>query len=238
MSISGITEQVIQSLRAKIITCHYPPGQRLGEIEIAEDFGVSRTPVREAIKVLSEQNLMVNLPRKGTYVANISADNLEELFAARKMVESSALELIANNHENREQILDSIEKTLADAEQLVDSSSIDELYKKHADITHLFQDFHIALVSSAGNDWLERFYNVMTPSIARYIYIYLYTSGVAEQSIQHHREVLNMLREGKKDQAKKALMHHISFSCDIIKKNIFTDPQYIDKPGSRLAPSI
>ncbi|MBW2123631.1 MAG: GntR family transcriptional regulator, partial [Deltaproteobacteria bacterium] len=68
MEIRGVTKSLVDYLRTQIITGNLPPGQKLNEIRLSSDLGVSRPPLREAFRILEHDRLVASIPRKGTYV--------------------------------------------------------------------------------------------------------------------------------------------------------------------------
>lgn len=90
-----LRDKVVAELRRRIIDCDYAPGHRLTEGRLAEDFGVSRNPVREAIRVLEREGFLIALPRRGAVVASISASDIDDIFDVRLALESLAAQLAA-----------------------------------------------------------------------------------------------------------------------------------------------
>lgn len=94
-SYKPLREVVYETLREAIRTGALPPGERLMEIQLAEELGVSRTPVREAIRKLELERFVVMLPRRGTYVANLSLKDINEVFEIRAALDGLAAGLAA-----------------------------------------------------------------------------------------------------------------------------------------------
>jgi DNA-binding GntR family transcriptional regulator len=90
-----LRDKVVTELRRRIIECDYAPGHRLTEERLADDFGVSRNPVREAIRVLEREGFLVAVPRRGAVVASISASDVEDIFDVRMSLEVLAAQLAA-----------------------------------------------------------------------------------------------------------------------------------------------
>lgn len=90
-----LRDKVAAELRRRIIECDYAPGHRLTEVRLADDFGVSRNPVREAIRVLESEGFLIALPRRGAVVASISAKDIEDVFDVRLSLEVLTARLAA-----------------------------------------------------------------------------------------------------------------------------------------------
>ena len=109
-SYKPLREIVFETLRDAIINQTLEPGERLMEIQLAEEMGVSRTPVREAIRKLELEGLVIMVPRKGAYVAGISVKDIHEVFEVREYLEGLAASLAAKRITPEE--LDEMEKSL------------------------------------------------------------------------------------------------------------------------------
>ena len=90
-----LRDKVVAELRRRIIECDYAPGHRLTEGRLADDFGVSRNPVREAIRVLEREGFLIALPRRGAVVASISAKDVRDIFEIRMSLEVLTARLAA-----------------------------------------------------------------------------------------------------------------------------------------------
>ena len=99
---------VFETLRDAIITQVLKPGERLMEIQLADEMGVSRTPVREAIRKLELEGLVVMVPRKGAYVAGVSMKDIHEVYEVRSALEMLAVTLAAERITEEE--LDALER--------------------------------------------------------------------------------------------------------------------------------
>jgi DNA-binding GntR family transcriptional regulator len=90
-----LRDKVVEELRRRIIDCDYAPGHRLTADRLADDFGVSRNPVREAIRVLEREGFLIAHPRRGAVVASVSYQDVENLFEVRLSLEVLAAQLAA-----------------------------------------------------------------------------------------------------------------------------------------------
>ncbi|OQX53185.1 MAG: hypothetical protein B5M53_07295 [Candidatus Cloacimonas sp. 4484_209] len=179
MKIKSITESVVEYLRLKIITGELVAGQKLNETELASRLNISRPPLREAFRILENEHLVVSVPRKGTYVTDISIEDLEEVYQAREMLECYAIDLLKDkNIRDLPTVTASVESASDLAIPSQDNREEVFSYLKS------FVGFHIKLVESAGNSWVTHFYNSISSHLARYQFIYLYIPGSGRRSIK------------------------------------------------------
>jgi DNA-binding GntR family transcriptional regulator len=215
LEIKGITENTVDFLRSRIITGELKPGARLNEADLAAELGVSRAPVREALSVLEKDNLVARMPRRGTYVPELTIDSLEKVYQARIMIESFAVDLFEKK--GIRDLIDA-ERALALASKLV----IPSLEDKEAMLRYVltFADFHLGLVKATGNEWLIQFYQSITLNLARFQFICMYVPGLTSKSLEMHKKILGALKKGNYAQTKNLLTSHIEYTVSFIRKQI------------------
>jgi DNA-binding GntR family transcriptional regulator len=215
LEIKGITENTVDFLRSRIITGELKPGARLNEADLAAELGVSRAPVREALSVLEKDNLVARMPRRGTYVPELTIDSLEKVYQARIMIESFAVDLFEKK--GIRDLIDA-ERALALASKLV----IPSLEDKEAMLRYVltFADFHLGLVKATGNEWLIQFYQSITLNLARFQFICMYVPGLTSKSLDMHKKILGALKKGNYAQTKNLLTSHIEYTVSFIRKQI------------------
>ena len=140
-----LREIVSDALRQAIRDGVLPPGERLMEIPLAEELGVSRTPIREAIRILEQEGLVVMIPRRGTYVADMSLKDVTEVFELRSILEELAAELAAERITNEE--IEALEQHLVEIGNYMNENNLDKVVQ--ADIL-----FHEILYKASRNDRL------------------------------------------------------------------------------------
>ncbi len=211
MKIQGVAESVLHHLRQKIITGAFPPDSRLNEIELADSFGVSRPPLREAFRKLENENLIVSVPRKGTYVSGVSLDDCEQIYRARIMLECGAIDIIG---EQGRDVLDELRQTLEEEKQFEPPKN-----PTPEDMPTFFQvmaNFHNKMVESCGNNWIIHFYRQQRPSMARYQIMYLRLPGSLTASHEEHERVFKQIEGGQLAEAKFAISEHILKTRDAL----------------------
>lgn len=152
-----LRDKVVDELRRRIIDCDYAPGHRLTEDRLAEDFGVSRNPVREAIRVLEREGFLIALPRRGAVVASISAGDLENIFDVRLSLEALAAQLAAQRlHPGGATILDAL---LAKAASTTTAGELSELNTAfHGEVCRLSRNSLLTGIMESLHDRLRWIY--------------------------------------------------------------------------------
>ena len=144
-----LREVVFENMRKAIIEGVLKPGERLMEIQLSEQLGVSRTPIREAIRMLELEGLVVMLPRKGAYVANISKKDLMDILEVRVGLEGLAAYCATDRMtEDHIRILEIISKEL---EEAVYKNDVETMLAKD-------EEFHTLIFEATGN---KRLMNMM-----------------------------------------------------------------------------
>ncbi len=215
MEILGVKDSVVQSLRAQIIIGEFAPGQKLNEVALSSLLGISRPPLREAFRVLENEHLIQSLPRRGTYVSDLSIQDLRDVFQARVMIECYSIDLL---HAKNVRRVPGVESALNFASKL----SIPSYDNKEEMLRYLEAAvaYHQKLIESTGNHWVQRFYNSIHSSLTRYEFIYTYLSGHPYRRKKEHREILALIGRGDYEKAKELLRSHIFAVADILEKRI------------------
>ncbi len=215
MEIKSITDSVAEYLRNQIITGDLAAGQRLNETDLASRLDISRPPIREAFRILENEHLVVNIPRKATYVSNISIEDLKEVYQTREMLECYAIDLLkAKNIRDLPNVTASVES--ASDLSIPSQDNREEVFTYLKD----FVDFHIKLIESTGNNWVIHFYNSISSHLARYQFIYLYIPGSGRRSIEEHQQILGLIKEGSYEKAKKFMREHINYTFEFLRNKI------------------
>ena len=176
--------QVAERLRARIFAHELAPGSWVDEQVLAAEYGISRTPMREALKVLASEGLVILKPRRGCYVAELSEEKRNEVFPVLALLEGRVAEEATRR------------ATSADFSRL---SAIHAELEQHAaagDVDHFFatnQRFHVALQEIAGNRYLAQLINDARQVAMLARRDSLRPAGRLQQSLQEHRLILEAL---------------------------------------------
>jgi transcriptional regulator, GntR family len=206
-SYQPLRDVIFETLRKAIINGEIKPGERLMEVAIAEQMGVSRTPVREAIRRLEAEGLVTMVPRKGTHVSELSAKDIIDVLEVRGALDKLATSLAAKRMKPQQlRALESIHKQFVSC---VEKENIEGAVKK--DI-----EFHDAIYAASGNSRLIGVLSTLKEHIYRFRVIYLRDMNIAEYVEQEHEEILNALREGNDKLAGELSEKHIKNQMNAI----------------------
>ncbi|MER5515039.1 GntR family transcriptional regulator [Streptomyces sp. NPDC002763] len=196
MPIPSRTQYVLDAIKHRILTGQLTPGQALVETELAAQFGVSKTPVREALKTLAGTGLVVMNQYKGVTVRMVDADMAREVYDVRLLLEPEALRRAVR----RGASLDAARDALTRADDATDT----------AERSLANRDFHRALYLPCGNPLLGRMLDEVRDQAALVSAVAWAASPSWEQEAGEHREILRLALEGDGDGAAGALHAHIA----------------------------
>ncbi len=218
-SYKPLREIVFETLRDAIINQTLEPGERLMEIQLAEEMGVSRTPVREAIRKLELEGLVIMVPRKGAYVAGISVKDIHEVFEVRASLEGLAASLAAQRITPEE--LDEMEKSLFLEAGELEGNNL-------RSIVEIDTTFHDLLYKAARNEKLFQMVNNLQEQLQRFRSASLARPGRSKTALEEHRKILEALalRDGKL--AQKLAVEHIESAETAMMASIESQGLYQD----------
>ena len=197
-----LRDVVFETLRDAIITQVLKPGERLMEIQLADEMGVSRTPVREAIRKLELEGLVVMVPRKGAYVAGVSMKDIHEVYEVRSALEMLAVTLAAERITEEE--LDALERQV-----LRESEEEDKPNKGDLDsIIYIDSSFHDIIYQAAHNQRLVQFINILQEQL-RFRAASLSTPGRSKTALEEHKKIVEALSERNGELAAQLAREHI-----------------------------
>ena len=208
VEIKSLMTVVLDTIRRRILTGEFRPGQKINESEIAVNLGISRSPVREAFRVLERDGLITTLPRKGSYITDISLKDLGELFDIRNILECYALDCIKKRAKESP---DDIQSMIEELDR--------NLTKKH-DPFSVISGFHYNLVELSNSSRLIEVYKILAVSLRRYWLIYHSEKEQRDISLEHHQGIVNILKKGDYSGTKTLLKKHIHYVKGIVGKRV------------------
>lgn len=195
-----LRDVVFNTLRNAILTGELSPGERLMEIKLADKLGVSRTPIREAIRKLELEGLVVNTPRKGAEVANISAADLRDVLEVRR-----SLEILAINLACQKMTSESLEELYENIQEF--KRSIDS--KATTDIAYTDVGFHDIIYKSTGNNRLIQILNNIREQMYRYRLEYIKDRESWNTLVDEHMAIYESIKKRDSEAAVRAILIHI-----------------------------
>lgn len=192
--------EVAERVRELIYLKQLKPGDAIDEIELCESLGISRTPLREALKVLHAENLVELVSRKGCRVKKLDDEELMELFPVMASLEG----LCANMATQKLKAADLryLEKLHAQLENYAAKDNIDRYYEVN-------REFHRAIQDLTGNRWLHRVSEELRNVLGLVRHRQLTKPGRLQESLQEHRKIMEALKSGDAEGAEKAMHFHL-----------------------------
>lgn len=195
-----LVNEVYQQLRELIFRNSYTPGQRLDIESIAEQLGISRQPVVEAINRLAREGLLVVRPRVGTFVRELSSKDVHEILEARLMMEFFA---VSHAHPEQSEVQE-LYKYIERMEMLFAEEPFQYLSYNELDV-----QFHCALICLAHNTLLEKLYSELHAQYIPVRAFYRHAHKYSLTSYDEHRNIVDLLSQGETNGAALALETHI-----------------------------
>lgn len=196
-----LRDVVFNTLRRAILRGELVPGQRLMEIRLADQMGVSRTPVREAIRKLELEGLVVMVPRKGAEVAHISGKNLRDVLEVRRALEELAGELACERMTAED--FKKLEQANLKFASVLDSDDITVLGQ--AD-----EEFHGLIYQATDNDRLVQMVNHLREQMYRYRIEHLKNKSQRTVLLQEHQDIMRALAARDVEAVRRAIRAHIN----------------------------
>ena len=195
-----LRDVVFNTLRRAILKGELKPGERLMEIALADKLGVSRTPIREAIRKLELEGLVVMAPRKGAKVASITERDLNDVLEVRKGMEVLAISLACKRITGEElEKLESIERSF---QSLIESGNLTELAEMDV-------KFHDTIYQATNNQRLVQLLNNLREQMYRYRMDYLKDIAVRRTLAEEHKAICEALRGRDESKAQNYVSVHI-----------------------------
>ena len=206
-----LRDVVFQTLRAAILKGELKPGERLMELQLAAKLGVSRTPIREAIRMLEQEGLAVTIPRKGAEVAKMTEKDMEDVLLIRCSLEDLAVRLSCDKISAAE--LQELRIAMEDFEKKTKSDNVVEIAK--ADVT-----FHDILYKAADNPKLLLLLNNLREQMYRYRVEYLKDKNIYGRLIEEHRQMYDAIMSKDKEREADYVEKHLHNQAEAVKKLI------------------
>lgn len=195
-----LRDVVFNTLRKAILTGELKPGERLMEIHLANQLGVSRTPIREAIRKLELEGLVVMIPRRGAEVAQITEKSLKDVLEVRRALDALCVELACDRITEEEK--QNLKKACDEFEQATITGDATTIAA--ADVA-----LHDIIVEATGNKRLIQLINNLSEQMYRYRFEYIKDEQQHTNLVEEHRMIYESIVRQDKEKAAEAAKLHI-----------------------------
>lgn len=209
-----LREVVFRTLRQAIIQGEFQPGERLMEETLARKLGVSRTPVREAIRMLELEGLVVMIPRRGAEVAKITVKDLKDALEVRMDLEALSVGLACEriDEEGKERLLEACMQF----KEAINSKLVPAIVEGD-------EKFHDVIYSVTNNQRLIAIAHNLREQVYRYRVEYVKDFSYHENLVREHDQITRAILTGDKETARSVMRSHIYNQEQIVIKNISAD---------------
>ncbi|MFI1293679.1 GntR family transcriptional regulator [Streptomyces sp. NPDC020792] len=194
------SQRVRDALENAVVDGHYRPGERLDPARLEQEFGCSRTPIREALQALQRSGLVQIRPKQGTYVTELSVSELAERFEVMAELEGMAARLSARRIDR--EALDDLERALQECESHAAAGDADRYYYANA-------RFHGIVYDSCGNEYLRLQAHALKRALQPYRRLQLRVPDRMRRSLAEHREIADAITRGDAETAENAARDHV-----------------------------
>jgi DNA-binding GntR family transcriptional regulator len=202
-----LREKILETIRDAITSGALKPGEKVAEPELAERFGISRTPIREAFRQLESEGYLTVIPRKGAVVVSFSAKEVEEFYAIKSILEGYAAHQACRHLTEKE-----IDKLVAINEklrQLAEEDDIKHFFKVH-------NDFHELFRKAADNAKLEEMIDGLLHKFQRLRYASLSKPGRMKISVQEHVKIIEAFRDRDAELAEQLVRKNAEYGGRVL----------------------
>ena len=206
-----LRDVVFSTLREAILKGELKPGERLMELQLAEKMGVSRTPLREAIRMLEQEGLAVTIPRRGAQVAGMTEKDMEDALEIRAALDELAVQLACDAI--TEDQLKQLKQAMKNFEESTRSGDVKRIAE--ADV-----EFHDAIYTATGNEKLVSMLNNLREQVYRYRVEYLKDEKSYPSLIEEHEELYAGIEKHDKEHVSQVMKRHVENQAEAVKNVI------------------
>jgi len=204
-----LTNQALKKIRDAILSGKLKPGQRLVEMQLAEEMQISRFPIREALRYLEKEGLVETKPFKGTHVARLTEKDMEELYSLRSSLEELAVRiLIENLDEKKIKKLETIVQSMQKASQIGD---LDQMISEDL-------RFHQTICELSGHSKLLEVWRTLESQLQVFLTIEKDFFETAYQYVSTHDPILEAIKHRSTKTAEKAIREHLELAMRVIRE--------------------
>ena len=199
----ALYEEVAELLRQRIFNRELQPGSWIDELKLAEEYGISRTPLREALKVLAAEGLVTMKVRRGAYVTEVSEKDLADVYHLLSLLESDAVGVVAERASPAQ--LAELDALHAELEAAAAPGKVDR--------AHFFainERFHMRILAMADNRWRDQMVADLRKVMKLNRHNSLLKAGRVKESLAEHRGIMEAIEKRKPAEAVKRMQEHFA----------------------------
>jgi len=200
-------EKILEMIRDAILKGTMKPGERVSEPELAERFGISRTPIRKAFRQLESEGYLVVIPRKGPVVAPLSERDIEEFYAIKIILEGFAAKMAAEKLTEKD--IDRLESINERLKKIAADGDVKSFFRVH-------NEFHELFIKAAGNDKLYEMINQLVMKFQRLRLASLSQPGRMEISVEEHCNMIEAFKDHDGERADSLVRHAATIGAGVL----------------------
>ncbi|MDD2920401.1 GntR family transcriptional regulator [Rhodoferax sp.] len=199
----ALYEEVAELLRQRIFSRELEPGSWIDELKIAHDYGISRTPMREALKVLATEGLVTMKVRRGAYVTEVSERDLADVYHLLSLLESDAAGFVAQRADDAQ-----MDELKALHQELEDAAQPEQ--RDHERFFEINERFHMRLLDIADNRWRNQMVADLRKVMKLNRHNSLLKTGRIQESLEEHRAIMAALAARNPQACTQRMQEHFS----------------------------
>ena len=203
LSPRALYEEVAELLRQRIFNRELAPGSWIDELKLAEEYGISRTPLREALKVLATEGLVTRKVRRGAYVTEVSDSDLANVYHLLALLESDAAEVVATK---------ATDAQIRELQSL--HNELEKAVKNRERFFEINEAFHMRLLEIANNRWRDQMVADLRKVMKLNRHNSLLKSGRIEESLLEHRAIMAALVARDAAETAQRMREHFKSGLD------------------------
>ena len=218
-----LRERIVEFIKDAVITGRLKPGERVPESEIAEKFGISRTPIREAFRQLETEGFLTMTPRKGAIVSPITDKDVREFYAIKSLLEGYAAGKACN--ELTEKDLKKLENINKEMINYMDKKNVRMFFK-------LDNQFHDVFLHACGNEKLCTMTHQIVQQFERFRITALSLPGRMNNSVKQHEDIIDALQRREEGRVAKLVRENAESNCDVLVEELLKETEAAATSGA------
>lgn len=209
-----LREKILENIRDAILKGTLKAGERVSEPDLAERYGISRTPIREAFRQLESEGYLTVVPRKGAVVTSLSERDVEEFYSIKSILEGYAARLAAEKLTEKE--LDRLQSINDRLRRLATAGDVKTFFRIH-------NEFHELFIKASGNEKLLELIQQLLKKFDRLRVASLSLPGRMEISVQEHEKIIEAFKNHDGDTADRLVQKNAAYGGQVLIKSMADD---------------